>query len=122
MENPTGLMGGSSTDSTEEDADSFSRLSNDAFQSVRMQIQMKLQTLLEKQKAAMAETEHQSQSPQTDMLIRFADYLGSVLDTPSRSEEHPKAEALLDKVLAKLQANADKGDLDAQAYLVELMA
>jgi hypothetical protein len=119
LDNPTGLGMGTSKD-LESSEDSFSRLSDDAFNAVKLQIQMKLQALMEKQKAE----EQGAASPdlsKTDKLIQFSHYLGAILDDMTRVGDHEKAGGLLDKVLLKLQERAEAGDLDAHAFLIDLV-
>ena len=117
LDNPTGLGTSTNLDASE---DSLSRLSNDAFNAVKLQIQMKLQALMDKQKAEAQGTAAPDMS-KTDKLIEFSHYLGSVLDDTTRVADHEKAGELLDKVLLKLQERADAGDLDAHAFLIDLV-
>lgn len=118
LDNPTGMGLGTST-GLDEAEDSLSRMSDGAFNAVKMQIQTKLQALMEKQRA-----EEQSGNPdlaKTDKLVQFAHHLGGILDDETRRVDHEKAGELLDKVLIKLQGLADAGDLDAQAFLMDLV-
>ncbi len=119
LENPTGLGTGTSTglDAAE---DSLGRLSDDAFNAVKLQIQMKLQSLMEKQKAE-AQAGPAPDLSKTDKLISFSHYLGTILDDTTRVADHEKAGDLLDKVLTKLQERAESGDLDAHAFLIDLV-
>ncbi len=118
LSNPTG-MGAVDTELTAAD-DSLSRLSNDAFNAVKMQIQMKLQSLMEQQKAETQTVPKEALS-KTEELLQFANYLGALLNDQTRSSDHEKAEDLLGKVLVKLQERAADGDLDAQAFLIDLV-
>lgn len=119
LANPTGFGGGTASDTTDSSDDALSRLSNDAFTSVKMQIQMKLQALMEKQKVEQPDVTPAELS-KTDQLVQMAEYLGKILDDNTRTADHEKAGGILDKVLTKLQERAAAGDLDAESFLVDL--
>jgi len=120
LNNPTGFGLGAVSGTSTDSEDSLSRLSNDAFNSVKMQIQMKLQSLMEKQKIEEADVSPTELS-KTEKLVDLATYLGEILDDNARVADHEKAGEILDKVLVKLQDRAADGDLDAKSFLLDLV-
>jgi hypothetical protein len=120
LANPTGFGLGTSSRASDSSDDSLSRLSNDAFNSVKMQIQMKLQALMEKQKMEKPEVAPEALS-KTEQLVQLSEYLGKILADETRVADHEKAGDILDKVLVKLQERAAAGDLAADSFLVDLV-
>jgi hypothetical protein len=116
LDNPTGTSLGLSSGPLDSQETSLNRLSNDAFNAVKLQIQMKLEALLEKQKKDKGEPSSPGALSKTEQLVQFATYLGTVLNDQTRASDHEKASDLLDKVFLKLQDRAAAGDLDAESF------
>jgi hypothetical protein len=121
LDNPTGTSLGLSSGPLDSQETSLNRLRNDAFNAVKLQIQMKLEALLEKQKKDKGEPSSPGALSKTEQLVQFATYLGTVLNDQTRASDHEKASDLLDKVFLKLQDRAAAGDLDAESFLLNLV-